>query len=212
MSSTATRSSRALFVLLVSLGLILICSSALFAQAGNSSLGGRVSDESGAALPGVSVTATNDATGFNRTVVTATDGTYRFQSLPIGIYTVLADLSGFASVTTKNVELNVATDRTLNIVLKQAAVKEQITVTAESPLVATSPSVGTVVSQQELENLPLNGRQFANLGALAPGTTLSVNADPTKPDQLTIALNGGSGRNVNFQLRRLNTSAISSTP
>jgi hypothetical protein len=198
MSSTATRPFRALFVLLISIGLILISSTALFAQSGNGSLSGRVSDESGGALPGVTVTATNDATGFNRTIVTAADGTYRFQSLPIGVYSVLADLSGFASVTTKNVEVNVATDRTLNITLKQAAVKEQITVTAEAPLVATSPSVGTVVSQQELENLPLNGRQFANLGALAPGTTLSVNADPTKPDQLTIALNGGSGRNVNF--------------
>ncbi len=198
MSSTAMRPYRALFVFLVSIGLILISSTALFAQSGNGSLLGRVSDESGAALPGVSVTATNDATGFNRTIVTASDGTYRFQSLPIGVYSLLTDLSGFASVTTKNVEVNVASDRTLNIMLKQAAVKEQITVTAEAPLVATSPSVGTVVSQQELENLPLNGRQFANLGALAPGTTLSVNSDPTKPGQLTIALNGGSGRNVNF--------------
>src|SRR5258708_3404509 len=198
MSSTAMRPYRALFVFLVSIGLILISSTALFAQSGNGSLLGRVSDESGAALPGVSGTATNDATGFNRTIVTASDGTYRFQSLPIGVYSLLTDLSGFASVTTKNVEVNVASDRTLNIMLKQAAVKEQITVTAEAPLVATSPSVGTVVSQQELENLPLNGRQFANLGALAPGTTLSVNSDPTKPGQLTIALNGGSGRNVNF--------------
>src|SRR2546430_1040446 len=49
-----------------------------------------------------------------------------------------------------------------------------------------------------MENLPLNGRQFANLGSLAPGTPLSVNSDPTKPGQMTIALNGGSGRNVNF--------------
>src|SRR5206468_9407532 len=54
------------------------------------------------------------------------------------------------------------------------------------------------VSQQEIQNLPLNGRQFANLGSLAPGTTLSVNSDPIKSGQLTIALNGGSGRNVNF--------------
>src|SRR5213075_2821713 len=119
-------------------------------------------------------------------------------ALPAGTYTVVVDLAGFSSVSTKNVAVNVATDRPLNVSLKQAAVKEQITVTAEAPLVATSPSIGTVVSQKELENLPLNGRQFANLGALAPGTTLSVNSDPTKPGQLTIALNGGSGRNVNF--------------
>jgi hypothetical protein len=130
--------------------------------------------------------------------VTASDGSYRFASLPVGTYSVVADLAGFAAVTVRNVELNVAQDRDLPITLKQAAVKEQITVTAEAPLIETSPATGTVVSQREMQNLPLNGRQFANLGSLAPGTTLSVNADPTKPGQLTIALNGGSGRNVNF--------------
>ncbi len=183
---------------LLVLVLLLLIPAGLYAQSSGSNLSGRVADETGAALPGVTVTATNDATGFNRSTVTATDGTYRLLALPIGTYTVVADLSGFANITTKGVQIQVATDRTLNITLKQAAVKEQITVTAEAPLVATSPSVGTVVSQKELENLPLNGRQFANLGALAPGTSLSVNADPTKPGQLTIALNGGSGRNVNF--------------
>ena len=169
-----------------------------FAQGSGGALHGRVADETGGALPGVTVTATNDATGFSRSTVTGSDGAYSLPALPVGTYSVNADLSGFSAVTTKNVDVFVATDRALNITLKQAAVKEQITVTAEAPLVATSPSVGTVVSQKELENLPLNGRQFANLGSLAPGTTLSVNADPTKPGQLTIALNGGSGRNVNF--------------
>jgi hypothetical protein len=178
--------------------LILLLPNLLFAQTNAGSLSGRVSDNTGAALPGVTVTATNSSTGFNRTVITETDGTYRFQSLPVGTYEVLADLAGFGSVATRNVEVNVSTDRTLNVTLKQASVKEQITVTAASPLIETTPAIGTVVSQREIANLPLNGRQFANLGSLAPGTTLSVNSDPTKPGQLTIALNGGSGRNVNF--------------
>jgi hypothetical protein len=177
---------------------MLLLSTALFAQSGGGTLSGRVTDETGAALPGVTITATNDATGSSRTDVTDASGKYRFGSMPIGTYTVVADLSGFAVVTTKNVIVNVASETNRNISLRQAAVKEAITVTAEAPLVATSPAVGTVVSQQELENLPLNGRQFANLGSLAPGTSLSVNSDPTKPGQLTIALNGGSGRNVNF--------------
>ncbi|HSP13822.1 MAG TPA: TonB-dependent receptor [Thermoanaerobaculia bacterium] len=176
----------------------LLCASMAFAQSGSGSLSGHITDASGAALPGVTITATNEATGFNRTVVTDSDGSYKFPTLPIGKYTVLTDLSGFAAVATKNVEVNVASERALNVSLKPASVKEQITVTAEAPLVATGPSAGTVVSQRELENLPLNGRQFANLGSLAPGTSLSVNSDPTKPGQLTIALNGGSGRNVNF--------------
>jgi hypothetical protein len=189
-----TRWSRHLYLLAV---LILLATSA-FAQATGGNLVGRVTDETGAALPGVTLTATNTATGASRTAVTTADGAYRIASLPVGTYSLAAELAGFSTVTTKNVDVQVATDRTINVTLKQGAVKDQITVTAEAPLVATSPSVGTVVSQRELENLPLNGRQFANLGTLAPGTSLSVNSDPTKPGQLTIALNGGSGRNVNF--------------
>ena len=182
----------------VVLALTTLFAAGAFAQASGGALHGRVMDETGGALPGVTVTATNNAIGFSRSTVTGSDGAYSLPSLPVGTYTVVADLAGFSSVSTKNVDVNVATDRALNVTLKQSAVKEQITVTAEAPLVATSPSVGTVVSQKELQNLPLNGRQFANLGSLAPGTTLSVNGDPTKPGQLTIALNGGSGRNVNF--------------
>lgn len=178
--------------------LIILLPQLVFAQTSAGSLSGRVSDPSGGALPGVTVAATDHSTGFNRIVVTESDGSYRFLSLPVGTYEVTADLSGFASVTTRKVEVNVAADRALNISLRPAAVKEQITVTAAEPLIETTPAVATVVSQRQIQNLPLNGRQFANLGSLAPGTTLSVNSDPTKPGQLTIALNGGSGRNVNF--------------
>jgi hypothetical protein len=168
----------------------------LAAQA-TSSLVGVATDSTGAALPGVTVTATNVKTGLVRTTVTESDGTYRL-ALPVGTYRLSAELSGLATTNIDNVELNVATERKLDLKLGPASVSENITVTAEAPLIATSPSVGTVVSQRELENLPLNGRQFANLATLAPGTQLSVNSDPTKPGQLTIALNGGSGRNVNF--------------
>ncbi|HJQ37150.1 MAG TPA: TonB-dependent receptor [Thermoanaerobaculia bacterium] len=180
------------------MAIVLIVPTLAFAQSGSASLSGRVVDQQGAAVPGVTVTATNTATGLVRTTVTAADGSYRFPSLPVGTYNVAAELSGFATVTTEGVVLNVATERELEVTLKQASVTEAITVTADAPLVATEPAIGTVVSQNELENLPLNGRQFANLASLAPGTTLSVNADPTKPGQLTVALNGGSGRNVNY--------------
>jgi hypothetical protein len=178
--------------------LILLVPSLLFAQTNAGALSGRVVDESRHPLPGVTLTAVSDDSGFTRSVVTAGDGSYHFQSLRVGVYNVTAELSGFASVTTRNVEVNVAADRRLNVALRKAAVEEQITVTASSPLIETTPSIGTFVSQSQIESLPLNGRQFANLGSLAPGTTLSVNSDPTKPGQLTLALNGGSGRNVNF--------------
>lgn len=183
----------------VSLSLLIVASS-LFAQATGSSLTGRVLDASGAGVPGVTITATNSETGTTRVEVSGTDGIYRFASLPAGVYTVTAELAGFTTVTAQSVRTNVATQRELDFNLRPSAVAESITVTAETPLVADTPAIGTVVSEDELENLPLNGRQFANLASLAPGTSLGQNPDPTKPGQLVVALNGGIGRNVNYQI------------
>jgi len=166
-------------------------------QASTGALSGRFTDGT-SPLPGVTVTVTNPATGYTRTTVTDADGNFRFPALPAGKYTVKAELSGFATVTAESVEVVVASDRKLDATMRQSKVAELVTVTAEAPLVETTPSIGTVVSQNELQALPLNGRQFANLGVLAPGTMLGYNTDPTKPNQLVVELNGGSGRNVNY--------------
>ncbi|HVR11077.1 MAG TPA: carboxypeptidase-like regulatory domain-containing protein, partial [Thermoanaerobaculia bacterium] len=168
------------------------------AQAAGGTVGGKVVDKSGAGLPGVTVTAAQKGTGYERTTVTGGDGSFSLPSLPVGVYTVKADLSGFGSVTVDGVNVDVASTRKLEITLAQSAVQESITVVDEAPLIQNTPSIGTVVSQQELDTLPLNGRQFANLAVLAPGTTLGYNSDPTKPGQLVVELNGGIGRNVNF--------------
>src|SRR6202034_417441 len=114
------------------------------------------------------------------------------------IYAVKAELAGFGNVTVENVKVEIATSRKLEITITQSAVQESVTVVDQAPLIQNTPAIGTVVSQTELENLPLNGRQFANLGVLAPGTTLGYNSDPTKPGQLVVELNGGIGRNVNY--------------
>ncbi len=182
------------------LGLALAALSCLpaLAQTAGGNLAGRVMDDKKAPLPGVTINATQKDTGFNRVTTTAADGGFRIPSLPVGRYTVSAELAGFATVNVQDVEITVATERTLEVTMTTSKVSESITVVDEAPLVQTTPAIGTVVDQRELENLPLNGRQFANLATLAPGTQLSVNADPTKPGQQTIALNGGSGRNVNF--------------
>jgi hypothetical protein len=185
----------------VLLGLVVLAATlapAANAQTSGANLSGRVQDAEGAALPGVTVTARNNDTGLDRVAVSGSDGGFTLPSLPIGRYTVTAELSGFATVTIEEVRLNVATTRSLEIEMSSASVEEQITVVDEAPLVQTTPSIGTVVSEEQLENLPLNGRQFANLAVLAPGTGLSYNSDPTKPGQLTVAVNGGIGRNVNY--------------
>lgn len=176
----------------------LILPAVAVAQTATGALRGQVVDDTGGVLPGATVTVTNAATGLKRTDVTDEVGAFRFPALPPGDYAVKAELSNYKAVTVENVSITIATTRSLDITLSVAAVEESVTVTAEAPLVATSPAIGTTVSQDELANLPLNGRQFANLGVLAPGTALSYNNDPTKPGQLVIMLNGGAGRNVNY--------------
>src|SRR5712691_105699 len=176
----------------------LVSTQPLAAQSTGASLKGRATDEQGGALPGVSITAKSTATGLTRTIPTGPDGSYSFASLFADTYDVTATLAGFKTVEEKGVILNVATTRTLNFTLPVAAASAVITVTAEAPLVRADPSIGAVVSEKELQTLPLNGRQFANLAVLAPGTSLSYNDDPTKPGQLQVQLNAGSGRNVNY--------------
>src|SRR3954452_10530414 len=184
-------------LLLLAWGLALL--PAAQAQTTGGTLIGRVQDKSGGgALPGATVNATQKETGLTRNTVTESDGTYRLPSLPVGSYTVQVELNGFATVTVENVTINVATQREINVDLSASTVAETINVVAEAPLVQPTPAVGAVVDQKQLENLPLNGRQFANLAILAPGTNLAYNSDPTKPGQLTVALNGGIGRNVNY--------------
>jgi outer membrane receptor protein involved in Fe transport len=185
------------FVGLAVLAACLLLPLPLPAQVATGSLSGTVTDGT-APLPGVTLTVTNVDTGFTRTAVTATNGDFRFFSLPAGTYLLKAEMTGYATVTVERIDVTIATDRTLEITMRVSKVAESVTVTAEAPLIASSPAIGTVVSQEELQTLPLNGRQFANLGVLAPGTTLSYNNDPTKPGQLVIALNGGTGRNVNY--------------
>jgi hypothetical protein len=193
---SAVRPLALVALLALVLGLALL--PAVQAQTAGANLIGRVTDKNGAPLPGATVTATQKETGFNRSTVSESDGTFRLPSLPVGPYTVVVELNGFATVTVEEVRLNVATQREINVEMNPATVEETITVTAEAPLVETTPAIGTVVSEEQLQNLPLNGRQFANLAILAPGTALAYNSDPTKPGQLTVALNGGIGRNVNF--------------
>ncbi|HKV08098.1 MAG TPA: TonB-dependent receptor [Thermoanaerobaculia bacterium] len=183
-----------LFTLVLGLVLPVVAS----AQTAGATLVGHVEDKDGAPLPGATVTVTDPATGFTRTTVSNAEGNFRIPSIPVGTYNVQSELSGFATVNVEDVRLSVSTEREVSITMSPSTVEEAITVTAEAPLVETTPAIGAVVSQEQLENLPLNGRQFANLAALAPGTVLTYNSDPTKPGQLTVALNGGIGRNVNF--------------
>src|SRR5262245_29163239 len=179
--------------------LVLLGCTSAFAQQTTGSITGRVVDQQGAAIPGVTITAKMPTTGFMRTEISDAEGLYRLNSLPVGIYEVNAELSGFATVSKKDVEVNVATVQAIDFSLKVAALAETVNVTGATPLIQTATSsVGGIVSPRRIETIPLNGRQFANLAATIPGVGLAFHTDPTKTTQYAPQINGGNGRNVNY--------------
>jgi len=106
-------------------------------------------------MPGVSVTATNASTGFSRTVTTEAAGSYRLTALPVGVYVVAVEITGFQKIDRQGIIVNVGQEVDLDFTLKVASVEETITVTGESPLVQTSNSaVGGVVEIGRIESIP----------------------------------------------------------
>ena len=183
------------------LGLSALISTGAFAQQTTGNITGRVLDAQGAAVPGATVTARNAATGFTRSVISDEEGVYRLQALPVGTYDLATELSGFSSVEQKAVVVNVGQNISIDFALKVASVAETVTVTGQSPMIeATASSVGGVVDIGRIESMPLNGRQFANLAATIPGVGLGFHSDPTKSTQYSPQVNGGNGRNLNYQI------------
>jgi Carboxypeptidase regulatory-like domain len=171
------------------------------AQQTTGTVQGRIEDSTGAALPGVNVEARQADTGYSRVVVTDAQGVYRLTALPVGRYDMTVELSGFRTVQRQGVTVNVSQIVDVNIQLEVATIAETIQVTADSPLIQSSNSaVGGVVDIGRIEQLPLNGRQFANLAATIPGVGLGYHTDPTKSTQYSPQINGGNGRNVNYQI------------
>src|SRR5258705_2037493 len=179
---------------------VLVTATAAFAQQTTGTIAGRVLDQQKAAIPGATVTAKNDSTGFTRSEVSDTEGLYRITGRPVGSYTLSIEMSGFQPQK-RAVQVNVSETLTSDFDVRIAQVSENVTVRAESALVdTTSSAVGGLVDTRRVENLPLNGRQFANLAVTIPGVGLGYHSDPTKSTQFSPQINGGNGRNVNYQI------------
>ena len=138
----------------VLLGVVL--STGGFAQTTNATLGGTAADASGALIPGVTVTATNNATGIANTATTNESGAYQFASLQTGTYKVQAELPGFQTQVVNNFTLGIGQQARLNFALQVGAVSQsvEVSVAAESELKTTSASVATVLPQTQLQDLP----------------------------------------------------------
>jgi outer membrane receptor protein involved in Fe transport len=157
---------------LLSLGMLLIGVSGapLFAQ--SAQVSGRVTDPAGDPVPGVTVTVVNDSTGMTRTTVTNDDGYYAVPALPPGPYRLTAELSGFAPVTRRGLTLVADQSARVDIALAAGAVQEEVVVNAVTLLESQTATVGTIVTERSIRELPLNVRDPMGLVALTPGVVL----------------------------------------
>src|SRR5215475_3768399 len=139
----------------------------LFGQGALSEVNGTATDQSGAVLPGVTVTLTEETTGLVRTVVTNETGRWVLPALQPGRYTIKAELSGFQTQNRAGVVVNVGQAITINLALPVGGLTDQVTVTGEAPLIeVTKSEVGANITAQQIDSLPTAGRQQYALLAL----------------------------------------------
>lgn len=149
----------------------LLTAAPAFAQVDAANVGGVITDDSGGALPGVTVTITNTATGVSQMQVTSEEGRYRAVALQPGPYEIAAELQGFAPAR-RELTLTVGANATVNIQLGVAVLEESLTVVGESPLVEVSRAVpSSVIEANQLKALPVLSRNFLVLAQLLPGAS-----------------------------------------
>jgi hypothetical protein len=185
-----------LFVVLLSR---LVFPSDAFAQTSNATLGGTVSDASGALIPGVTITATNTQTGIVATVITNEAGAYQFASLQTGTYTVNAELPGFQTQTRTGVALGVSQQVRLNFTLQVGTVAQsvEVSVAADTLIATTSSSVGSVLPEYKVRDLPLTTRYVLELVETTAGTNGGRNFAGQRMSSLNVTRDGvpsGDGR------------------
>src|SRR5215469_11706408 len=185
-------------MLLALMGCLLSCANLWGQATANASLQGAVSDNTGAVINKAEITITSQETGVVRTAKTNDSGEYHFDVLSAGIYSIKVTAAGFAGAEAKNVEVLVGRTATQNFTLKPGTVTETVEVTAAAPLVDQSKTdVSTNITLEQISDLPMIGRDIADLAYLAPGVKAADSYDPTKNRYSILSVNGMGGRNVN---------------
>src|SRR2546422_3136497 len=183
--------------------LLLVLSTHIFAQTSNATLGGTVSDATGALIPGVSITATNTGTGIVTTVVSNDAGAYQFASLQTGTYKISAELPGFRTQSYNDVTLGISQQVRLNFTLQVGSVAQavEVTATADTLIATTSSSIGNVLPDHQVRDLPLGGRNVMDLLRTTGGVSNSISGT-TSNDGATA---GDSGYFAGGRLSAVNT-------
>jgi len=144
----------------------------VFAQTSTATILGVVKDTSGALVPGVSITVKHTESGLTRTVVSGERGGYNVPLLPVGAYEITTTMPGFKQAVRSGINLVVGQEAVVDLTLEVGAVGEQVTVTEEAPLVnTTTSSTSGVITEQQVKELPLNGRSFDQLITLNVGVS-----------------------------------------
>jgi len=175
----------------------------VIAQTFRGTILGTITDSSGAVVPGAKVTVRQVATGLARTTEATSDGSYSVPELPIGTYTVTVAAAGFQTSVTRDVIVDVATERRVDAQLRAGQVSETVEVSGETlPLVeTTSAELGGTLTTKAIENLPVNGRDYTKLIYLNPGVSGSPDQISDSPGSFgTFSMNGSRGRSNNFLL------------
>jgi hypothetical protein len=147
----------------------------LYSQA-NGSLSGTVADKTGSVIAGAMVKITSQGTGLTRELKTDASGHYLVPLLPVAFYTIRVESQGFQTTEQKDIRLQVDEAREINFTLNPASVTATVEVSAtEVAVETTNPTLGQVITSEEVADLPLNGRNFVQLATLTPGTTQSTN-------------------------------------
>jgi hypothetical protein len=171
---------------------------------------GTVTDSKGAVLPNATVVVRNRNTSTERTTQTDSDGNYQVAALPVGVYQVEVRVQGFKTQVADQVTLEVARTVVQNFQMDVGAISEQVLVSSDVPVIETATtSVGTVINQRTVQEVPLNGRHFVDLGLLIPGSvTPPQNGFLTAPlrGQGSFAINTAGNREdtVNFMINGVN--------
>jgi outer membrane receptor protein involved in Fe transport len=163
------------------------------AEIGGATLNGTVTDPTGAAVPNAKVTATNSATGTTRNTVTNESGLFGFPRLPVGRYDLDAEAAGFKTAKRTGLDLTVGAVLTYDIPLEVGTAQETVSVSAEAPVVeSTRSQTSTTVTEQQVRELPINGRNFLDFTVLTPGVT----RDATRTGDLSFGGQRGTANSL----------------
>jgi Carboxypeptidase regulatory-like domain len=171
------------------------------AQVPTGSIRGVVKDSSGAIVPSANVTIRNEDTAQTRAIVSGEDGEYLAPALPVGHYDVTATHAGFKTLARQGLTLNVGDNLLVDFTMEVGTTQQEVTVTGEAPLVNTENStLGGLVNEQQIVDLPLNGRNYMDLSLMQPGITRDVNNGNYQGASTQYSSNGAPVRSNNFTL------------